>query len=54
MMIHLPTLNPSLMFVSFIVGLTWGFLYLKLGNLFPVMLSHVIFDEFAFVFFMIS
>ncbi len=55
MMIHLPTLNPSLMFVSLIVGLTWGFLYSKLGsNLFPVMISHIIFDEFAFVFFMIA
>ena len=54
-LIHLPTLNPSLMFVSFVVGLTWGFLYNKLGNnLFPIMLSHVIFDEFAFVFFMIA
>jgi membrane protease YdiL (CAAX protease family) len=54
-MIHLPTLNPSLMFVSLIVGLTWGFLYTKLGsNLFPVMVSHIIFDEFAFVFFMIA
>ena len=54
-LIHLPTLNPSLMFVSLVVGLTWGFLYNKLGNnLFPVMLSHVIFDEFAFVFFMIA
>jgi membrane protease YdiL (CAAX protease family) len=55
MMIHLPTLNPSLMLVSLIVGLSWGFLYNKLGkNLFPVMLSHVIFDEFAFVLFMIA
>ena len=55
MMIHLPTLNPALMLVSLIVGLTWGFLYNKLGkNLFPVMLSHVIFDEFAFVLFMIA
>lgn len=55
MMIHLPTLNPLLMLVSLIVGLSWGFLYNKLGkNLFPVMLSHVIFDEFAFVLFMIA
>jgi membrane protease YdiL (CAAX protease family) len=54
MLIHLPTLNPSLMFVSLVGGLTWGFLYNKLGkNLFPVMVSHVIFDEFAFVLFMI-
>lgn len=55
MIIHLPTFNPSLMIVSFIVGLSWGFLYNKLGkNLFPVMVSHIIFDEFAFVLFMIG
>ena len=49
-LIHLPTLNLSLMFVSLIVGLTWSFLYNKLdGNLFPIMVSHVIFDELAFV-----
>jgi len=49
-LIHLPTLNPSLMFVSLVVGLTWSFLYNKFGgNLFPVMVSHIIFDEFAFV-----
>jgi len=55
MLIHLPTLNPSLMFVSLVVGLTWSFLYNKLGgNLFPVMVSHVIFDEFAFVLLMFA
>jgi membrane protease YdiL (CAAX protease family) len=55
MMIHLPTINPSLLLVSLIVGLVWGFLYNKFGkNLFPVMLSHIIFDEFAFVLFMIA
>jgi membrane protease YdiL (CAAX protease family) len=43
------------MFVSLVVGLTWSFLYNKLGgNLFPVMVSHVIFDEFAFVLLMIG
>ena len=55
MMIHHPTLNPSLMFASLFVGLTWGFMYNKLGNnLFPIMLPHVMFDEFVFVFFMIG
>lgn len=50
MMIHLPTLNPSLLFVSLVVGLIWGLLYTKLGsNLFPILVSHVVFDEFAFV-----
>ncbi len=55
MMIHLPTFNPSLMLVAFIVGLFWSLLYNRLGkNLFPVMVSHVVFDEFAFVLFMIG
>lgn len=54
-LIHLPTFNPSLMIVSLIVGLVWSFLFTRLGNnLFPVMLSHIIFDEFAFVLFMIA
>ena len=55
MMIHLPTLNPSLMLVAFIVGLAWSFAFNKLKNdLFPIMVSHIIFDEFAFVLFMIA
>ncbi len=53
-MIHLPTFNPSLMLVALIVGLAWSFTFNKLGkNLFPVIVSHIIFDEFAFVLFMI-
>jgi membrane protease YdiL (CAAX protease family) len=55
MMIHLPTFNPSLMLVAFIVGLAWSFTFNKLkNNLFPIMVSHIIFDEFAFVLFMIG
>ncbi|HLN89226.1 MAG TPA: type II CAAX endopeptidase family protein [Candidatus Binatia bacterium] len=55
MIIHLPTLNPSLMLVAFIVGLAWSFAFNKLKkNLFPIMVSHIIFDEFAFVLFMIG
>lgn len=55
MLIHLPTFNTSLMIVSLIVGLTWSFLFNKIdNNLFPVMLSHIIFDELAFVLFMIG
>lgn len=54
MLIHLPTFNPALLIVSLIVGLVWSYLFNKLGNnLFPVMLSHIIFDEFAFVLFRI-
>ncbi len=53
-MIHLPTFNPSLMLVALIVGLAWSFTFNKLGkNLFPIIVSHIIFDEFAFVLFMI-
>lgn len=54
MMIHLPTFNPSLMLVALIVGLAWSFTFNKFGkNLFPIMVSHIIFDELAFVLFMI-
>lgn len=54
MIIHLPTFNPSLMVVAFIVGLAWSFTFNKFGkNLFPIMISHIIFDELAFVLFMI-
>jgi membrane protease YdiL (CAAX protease family) len=55
MSIHIPTLNASLMLVSFIVGLTWSLIFNKFKqNLFPVLISHIIFDEFAFVLFMIG
>jgi len=55
MMIHLPTFNPSLMLVAFIVGLAWSFAFNKLKkNLFPILVSHIVFDEFAFVLFMIG
>ena len=53
--LHDARANPSLMFASLFVGLTWRFMYNKLGNnLFPVLLPHVMFDEFVFVFFMIG
>ncbi len=55
MMIHLPTFNPSLMLVAFVVGLAWSFAFNKLQkNLFPILVSHIVFDEFAFVLFMIG
>ena len=53
-LIHLPTLNLSLMLVAFIGGLVWSFIFNRMRkNLFPVLVSHIIFDEFAFVLFMI-
>lgn len=54
MSIHLPTLNPSLMLVAIVVGLVWSLIFNRLKqNLYPVLISHIIFDEFAFVLFMI-
>jgi len=48
--IHVVTLNPSLLLVAFIGGLVWGGLYARYRNLFPVLVSHIIFDELIFVF----
>jgi hypothetical protein len=54
MLINLSTLNPSLMLVALIVRLVWSFMFIKLKkNLFPIVVSHIIFDELAFVLFMI-
>lgn len=52
--IHLPTLNPSLMLVAFIGGLVWGYVYNRSKNLLPALVSHVVWDELIFVFFVIS
>jgi len=51
--IHLPTLNPSLIFVAFIGGLVWGYVYFRWG-LAASMVSHVLWDEMIFVFFVIG
>ncbi len=48
-LMHVSTLNPSLMLVALIGGLFWGYLFNRLGNLFPVLVSHVLFDELIFV-----
>jgi membrane protease YdiL (CAAX protease family) len=48
-LIHVSTFNPSLLLVALIGGLFWGYLFNRLGSLFPVLLSHVIFDELIFV-----
>lgn len=53
-MIHVSTFNPSLMLVALIGGLFWGYMFNRLGNLFPVLVSHVLFDELIFVFLVIS
>jgi CAAX protease family protein len=51
--IHLPTLNPSLIFVAFVGGLVWGYVYQRWG-LAASMVSHVLWDEMIFVFFVIG
>jgi membrane protease YdiL (CAAX protease family) len=51
--IHIPTLNPALMLTAFIGGLAWGFLYHRFG-LAAAMVSHTLWDEMIFVFFVIS
>jgi len=52
--IHISTFNPSLLIVALIGGLFWGYLFNRTGNLFPVMVSHVLFDELIFVILVIS
>jgi membrane protease YdiL (CAAX protease family) len=42
------------MLVALIGGLFWGYMFNRLGNLFPVLVSHVLFDELIFVFLVIS
>ena len=49
-LIHLPTLNPSLIFVALVGGLVWGYLFRRYSNdLFPCLVSHIVFDELVFV-----
>lgn len=51
--LHIPTLNPSLIFVAFTGGLVWGYVYHRWG-LASAIVSHTIWDEMIFVFFVIS
>jgi membrane protease YdiL (CAAX protease family) len=51
--IHIPTLNPALIFTAFIGGLVWGYVYNRFG-LAASMVSHTLWDEMIFVFFVIS
>ncbi len=53
-LIHLSTLNPSLMLVALIGGLAWGYMFNRFKNLFPVLVSHVLWDELIFVLFVIG
>jgi membrane protease YdiL (CAAX protease family) len=48
-LVHLPTLNLPLMLTAFIGGLTWGYIYQKTASLWPVLISHILFDLLIFV-----
>jgi len=48
-LIHLPTMNPSLIFVALVGGLVWGYLFKRYGDLSPSIVSHIAFDELIFV-----
>ena len=52
--IHLVTLNPSLLLVALIGGMVWGTIYDRYGDMFPVLVSHILFDELIFVLFVIG
>lgn len=53
-LIHLSTLNPSLMLVALVGGLVWGYMFNRFNNLFPVLISHIFWDELIFVLFVIG
>jgi membrane protease YdiL (CAAX protease family) len=48
-LVHLPTMNLPLILTAFIGGLTWGYVYQRTGSLWPVIISHVLFDLLIFV-----
>jgi membrane protease YdiL (CAAX protease family) len=48
-LVHLPTLNPTLIFAAFTGGLVWGALYEVTDNLVPGIISHVLWDVLIFV-----
>jgi membrane protease YdiL (CAAX protease family) len=52
--IHLVTLNPSLIAVAFIGGLFWGYIFNRTGDVFPALVSHIVFDELIFVILVIA
>ncbi len=48
-LVHLPTLNLSLILTALIGGLVWGWIYKSSKHLEPVILSHIVFDVLIFV-----
>lgn len=47
--IHIWTLNLPLIFIAFIMGFFWGFLYTKTKSILSCILSHITWDELVFV-----
>jgi hypothetical protein len=47
--VHLPTGNPVLILAAFTCGAFWGGLYRLTGRLFPVLVSHMLWDPAIFV-----
>ncbi len=52
--VHLPTANPVLILAAFICGIFWSGLYLLVGSLVPVLISHMVWDPFIFIIFPIK
>jgi len=48
-LVHLPTLNPTLILAALIGGLVWGALYQLTGSLVPGIVSHALWDVLIFV-----
>jgi len=48
-LVHLPTLNPTLIFTALIDGLVWGILYQLTDSLVPGIISHALWDVLIFV-----
>jgi len=48
--VHIPTGNPVLVLAALTCGLYWGGWYALTGRLVPVLVSHMIWDPFIFIF----
>lgn len=48
-LIHIWAFNPMLMLAAIVLGLHWGFLYMKYKTIIPGLVSHAIWDTLIFV-----
>ena len=48
---HLVSLNPMVVVAATVAGLVWGWLYLRLGRLWPVVICHLLWDLAIFLLF---